>query len=70
MTTMQVLSRYMRACSFDPVLQAQAGQVNAEQPTRVFGIDLASLGNWVLKLSDAPQPSRSLGDNTILLMMQ
>lgn len=70
MTTMQVLSHYVRACSSDPVQQAKAEKVNAEQPTRVFGIDLASSENRFLQLSDAPQPSRSLGDNTFLLMMQ
>ena len=70
MTTMRVLSLYMRACSFDPVLQAQAGQVNAKQPTRWFGIGLASLENRVLKLSDARPPRRSLGENSFLLMMQ
>lgn len=70
MTTMQVFSHYMHACSFAPVLQAQAGQVNAEKPTKWFGIGLASLENRVLKLSDAPPPRRSLGENTFLLMMQ
>lgn len=70
MTTMQVFSHFMYASSFNPLLQAKAGEVTTKQPASVFGIDPAGVKNRVLVLADAPQPSRSLGENTFLLMMQ